>query len=139
MAVKFLGEYLDIHCGGVDHVNVHHTNEIAQAECALGHEWCNTWLHGEFLTMPKGDDGEAARMSKSSGEFLTVDLLIEKGYDPLAYRYFLLGAHYRQQLAFSWDALDGAANAFKNLKRAVLDVRAEANGEGDAPGRGVRG
>jgi cysteinyl-tRNA synthetase len=118
MAVKYLGEHLDIHCGGVDHVNVHHTNEIAQAECALGHEWCDWWLHGEFLTM-----GEAGKMAKSAGEFLTLDLLVEKGYDPLAYRYFLLGAHYRQQLAFSWEALDTAANAYSNLKQVVPELR----------------
>ena len=132
MAIKYLGDRLDIHCGGVDHVNVHHTNEIAQAESALDHEWCNWWMHGEFLTKPKGDDGEAARMSKSSGEFLTLDVLIEKGYNPLVYRYFCLNAHYRQQLAFTWDALGAAGNAFKNLKRAVLDLRAEA--DGDEPG-----
>jgi len=123
MAIKHLGERLDIHCGGVDHVNVHHTNEIAQAECALGHTWCNWWMHGEFLTMPKGDDaGDAARMSKSSGEFLTLDVLVDRGYDPLAYRYFLLTAHYRQQLAFSWEALDAAANALDNLRRQVLEL-----------------
>ena len=129
MATKYLGERLDIHCGGVDHVSVHHTNEIAQAECALGHEWVNWWLHGEFLVMPKGDDGEQARMSKSSGEFLTVDLLVEKGYDPLAYRYLCFTAHYRQQLAFTWDAMDAAANAFKNMKRAAIDLRAKYAGD----------
>ena len=90
MAIKHLGEYLDIHCGGIDHIQVHHTNEVAQSECALGHKWCNWWMHGEFLTFPKGPGGEAAKMSKSSGEFLTLDRLVEKGYDPLAYRYFLL-------------------------------------------------
>ncbi len=126
MAIKHLGERLDIHCGGVDHVNIHHTNEIAQAECALGHEWCNWWMHGEFLTMPKTDGG--GKMSKSSGEFLTLDVLVKKGYDPLAYRYFLLGAHYRQQLAFSFEGLDGAANAMKNLKRAVLEIKSSYTG-----------
>jgi cysteinyl-tRNA synthetase len=132
MATKYLGERIDIHCGGVDHVAVHHTNEIAQAEACLGHEWVNWWMHGEFLTMPKGDGGEEAKMSKSSGEFLTLNLLIEKGYDPLAYRYFLLGAHYRQQLQFSWDALDAASNAYQKLRRAILDLRDQA---GDAQGR----
>ena len=130
MAIKHLGERADIHCGGVDHVQVHHTNEIAQAECALGHEWVNVWMHGEFLTMPR-DDGDA-RMSKSSGEFLTVQLLIDKGYDALAYRYFLLNAHYRQQLAFTWEGLDGAVNALARLKRTVLALRESADG-GRAP------
>jgi len=129
MAIDSLGERLDIHCGGIDHIAVHHTNEIAQAEAALGHKWCNWWMHGEFLTMPRGDDGEAARMSKSSGEFLTMDLLVKKGYDPLAYRYFCLNAHYRQQLAFSWTGLDAAANAFKRLKRAMLDLRPGYTGD----------
>ena len=125
MAVRHLGERLDIHCGGIDHIPVHHTNEIAQAECSLGHEWVNWWIHGEFLTFPKGEDGEEAKMSKSSGEFLTLDLLVDRGHDPLAYRYFLLGAHYRQQLAFTWDAVAAAENAFQRLRRIVLDLRAE--------------
>ncbi len=129
MAMKYLGERVDIHCGGIDHIAVHHTNEIAQAECAIGHQWVDWWIHGEFLTFPRGADGEAAKMSKSSGEFLTLDLLVEKGYDPLAYRYFLLGAHYRQQLAFTWDALDAAQNAFARLRRSVLDSRAGYTGD----------
>ena len=133
MAIKHLGERLDIHCGGVDHVAVHHTNEIAQAESALGHKWCNVWMHGEFLTMAKEDDGAGGRMSKSSGEFLTMDLLVEKGYDPLAYRYFLLNAHYRQQLAFTWEALDAAANAFRRLRRAVLELRQGFSGAESPP------
>ncbi|MDY6912961.1 MAG: cysteine--tRNA ligase [Planctomycetota bacterium] len=128
MAIKHLGRRLDIHCGGVDHVNIHHTNEIAQAEAALGHKWVNFWMHGEFLTMPSGNE----RMSKSSGEFLTLDTLEKKGYEPLAYRYFCFTAHYRQQLAFSWPAMDAAANAFARLKRAVLDLRPEYNG-GEGP------
>ncbi len=132
MAIDKLGERLDIHCGGIDHIQVHHTNEIAQAEAALGHKWCNWWMHAEFLTLSKDDDGEAARMSKSSGEFLTLDLLVKKGYDPLAYRYFCLNAHYRQQLAFSWDGMDAAANAMKRLRRAVLELRAKFTG-GEKP------
>jgi cysteinyl-tRNA synthetase len=132
MAIKHLGERLDIHCGGVDHVNVHHSNEIAQAEAALGHEWCNWWMHGEFLTM-----GDAGKMAKSSGEFLTLRVLMdrlgEKGLSDAdaagAYRYFLLGAHYRQQLAFSWEALDAAASAYKNLKRIVLELRKSYTGQ----------
>ena len=118
MAMKYLGERLDIHCGGIDHIAVHHTNEIAQAESALGHEWTKCWMHGEFLTMADG------KMSKSKGEFLTLDVLVDKyGYDPIAYRYFLLGAHYRQQLAFSWEGLDAAASAMVRLKRIVLEIR----------------
>ncbi len=133
MAIKFLGEYLDIHCGGVDHVPVHHTNEIAQVESALGHQWVNWWIHGEWLVLPKeGEDEEGGeKMSKSTGEFLTLDTLIERGFDPLAYRYFLLNAHYRQQLAFTWDALEAAANAFTRLRREVLDLRPHYTG--DAP------
>lgn len=129
MAIKYLGERLDIHCGGIDHVSIHHTNEIAQAECALGHDWCNWWMHGEFLTIAKSDDSDGGKMSKSSGEFLTVDVLVKKGYDPLAYRYFLLNAHYRQQLAFSFEGMDAAANAYKNLTRAVIDLKTAAAGK----------
>jgi len=131
MAIKYLGDRLDIHCGGIDHIPVHHTNEIAQAECALGHKWCNWWMHGAWLVMPKAG-GEEAKMSKSSGEFLTLDVLVDRGYDPLAYRYFLLNAHYRQQLAFSWEALDAAASAFRSLRRAVLDLRAAGGEDGQA-------
>ena len=127
MAVKYLGERLDIHCGGIDHVAVHHTNEIAQAESALGHPWVNWWMHGEFLTLARGE-GEAAKMAKSSGEFLTLDVLEKHGYEPLAYRYFLFSAHYRQQLAFTWEGITAAANAMKNLKRLVLSLRSKAVG-----------
>lgn len=123
MAMKYLGERLDIHCGGIDHIPVHHTNEIAQAEAAIGHKWCNWWMHGEFLT-----SGE--KMSKSSGEFLTLQLLVDKGYEPLAYRLFLLGAHYRQQLAFSWEGLDSATSAYSRLRSAVCELRAEQTGQG---------
>lgn len=129
MAMKYLGDRLDIHCGGIDHIAVHHTNEIAQAESAIGHEWTKCWMHGEFLTMAKSDDSDGGKMSKSSGEFLTMDVLIDKyGYDPVAYRYFLLGAHYRQQLAFSWEGMDGAASALGRIKRVVLDTRAGYTG-----------
>jgi len=129
MAIKYLGERLDIHCGGIDHIPVHHTNEIAQAECALGHEWCNWWMHGEFLVFSREEASEEAKMSKSTGEFLTLQSLIDRGYDPLAYRYFCLTAHYRQQLAFSWQALTAAANAFQRLKRTVLDLRRYYDGK----------
>ncbi len=132
MAIKHLGERLDIHCGGVDHIPVHHTNEIAQAETALGHKWCNWWMHGAWLVIPRqgrDDEAEGEKMSKSTGEFLTLQLLIDRGFEPLAYRYFLLNAHYRQQLAFTWEALTAAANAFGKLKRAVLDLRVDFKGD----------
>lgn len=109
MALKNLGERLDIHCGGVDHINVHHTNEIAQSEALLGHKWVNTWMHGEFLQL------KDSKMSKSKGEFLTLSSLIEKGYSPLHYRYLCLTAHYRSQLTFSFESLDSAKIAYDNL------------------------
>ncbi len=132
MAIKHLGERLDIHCGGIDHVAVHHTNEIAQAEAALGHEWCNWWMHAEFLTMPKGD-AEGGRMSKSSGQFLTLDRIIEAGYEPLAYRYFLMQAHYRQQLAFSWEGMDAAASAVGRLRDGVIELKEKSGGQTGEP------
>ncbi|MDD4877774.1 MAG: cysteine--tRNA ligase [Candidatus Nanoarchaeia archaeon] len=118
MSIKYLGEQFDIHCGGIDHIPVHHTNEIAQSEAATGkHPWVNYWLHGEFLIMEKG------KMSKSSGEFLTLQVLMEKGYEPLVYRYFCLGAHYRQQLTFSFEALEAAKNAYEKLKARVIELK----------------
>ena len=113
---KFLGEYLDIHCGGVDNIFPHHTNEIAQSEAYFGHKWCNYWMHGEYLNDATG------KMSKSKGEFLTVSLLEEKGYDPLAYRYFCLNSHYRNPLTFTWEGLDGASNAYKKLKSKIKSL-----------------
>ena len=113
---KYLGEYLDIHCGGVDNIFPHHTNEIAQSEAYFGHKWCNYWMHGEYLNDATG------KMSKSKGEFLTVSLLEEKGYDPLAYRYYCLGSHYRNPLTFTWEGLDGASNAYKKLKTRIKNL-----------------
>lgn len=110
---KYLGEYLDIHCGGVDNVFPHHTNEIAQSEAYFGHKWCNYWVHGEHLNDKSG------KMSKSKGEFLTVSLLQEKGYHPLSYRYFCLGSHYRKVLEFSYEALEQAETAYKKLKNLI--------------------
>ncbi|MCK4888867.1 MAG: cysteine--tRNA ligase, partial [Candidatus Aminicenantes bacterium] len=111
MSSKYLGEQFDIHTGGIDHIPVHHTNEIAQAEAAFGKKpWVKYWLHGEFLVMDKG------KMSKSSGEFLTLQFLVEKGYDPMAFRFLCLGAHYRKQLMFSWEAMEGASQGYRNLK-----------------------
>jgi cysteinyl-tRNA synthetase len=110
MSMKYLGEQFDIHCGGTDHIPVHHTNEIAQSEAATGKSpWVRYWLHGEFLIDDTG------KMSKSKGEFLTLSLLEKKGYDPMDYRYFCLGGHYRSQLQFSFPALDGAKKARENL------------------------
>ena len=113
MSMKYLGEQFDIHCGGIDHVSIHHTNEIAQTEAATGKKWVNYWLHGEFLVMNK------AKMAKSAGNFLTLSVLEEKGYNPLDYRYFCLGGHYRSQLQFSWESLDSAKTARGNLVEKI--------------------
>ncbi len=118
MARKYLGDQFDIHCGGIDHVPVHHTNEIAQTEAVTGKSpSVNFWMHGEFLTIETGE-----KMGKSGDNFLTIQTLIEKGYDPLAYRYFLLQAHYRKQLAFSWEALDAASTGLKRLRKTVASL-----------------
>ena len=113
ISMKYLGEYLDIHCGGVDNIFPHHTNEIAQSESYLGHKWCNYWFHVEHLNDKNG------KMSKSKGEFLTVSLLQEKGYNPLSYRYMVLGSHYQKNLEFSYEALDQAENDYKKLKNRI--------------------
>ena len=117
IAAKTLGEYLDIHCGGVDNIFPHHTNEIAQSEAYFGHKWCNYWCHGAHLNDNSG------KMSKSKGEFLTLELLKSKGYDPLDYRYFCLNSHYRNSLVFSYESLDIAKNAFSKLKSRVLAIK----------------
>ena len=119
ISMKYLGEYLDIHCGGIDNAFPHHTNEIAQSEAYLGHKWCNYWFHVHHLNTNHG------KMSKSSGEFLTVSLLEEKGYDPLIYRLFCLQSHYRKTLVFSYENLDNAAKAYRKLvdKIAALDPK----------------
>ncbi len=111
ISIKNLGERLDIHCGAEDAIFPHHTNEIAQSEAYLGHKWCNYWVHLGFL------NDETGKMSKSKGEFLTVSLLEEKGYNPLAYRYLCLNSYYHSQLTFSYDILDGAQNAYNKLNR----------------------
>jgi cysteinyl-tRNA synthetase len=113
MSMKYLGPTLDIHCGGTDHVRIHHTNEIAQSECATGHQFARFWMHGEFLRM--GNSG--GKMSKSTGEFLTLQLLIDKGYDPMDYRYLALTSHYRNYLNFTFEALDSARESLKSLHR----------------------
>lgn len=113
MSMYYLGEQFDIHCGGIDAIPVHHTNEIAQSEAATGKKWVNYWMHGEFLLTEKG------KMSKSSGEFLTVSVLKNKGFDPLDYRYFCLGAHYRTQLQFSIEGLSAARTARLGLMERI--------------------
>ena len=119
IASKFLGEYLDIHCGGIDNAFPHHTNEIAQSEATFGHEWCKYWFHVHHLNTNSG------KMSKSKGEFLTVSLLESKGYDPLVYRFFCMQSHYRKNLVFSWENLDNAKIAYNKLVARVAELKAE--------------
>ncbi|MEG1988998.1 MAG: cysteine--tRNA ligase [Oscillibacter sp.] len=119
ISMKHLGEYLDIHCGGIDNAFPHHTNEIAQSESYLGHKWCNYWFHVLHLNTSGG------KMSKSKGEFLTVSLLEEKGYDPLIYRLFCLQSHYRKALVFSWENLDNAKAAFDKLVARIAALKPE--------------
>ena len=113
ISLKYNGEYLDLHCGGVDNAFPHHTNEIAQSESYLGHPWCQQWFHVHHLNTVTG------KMSKSKGEFLTVSLLEEKGYDPLAYRFFCLQSHHRKALVFSWENLDNAQGAYNKLLKKI--------------------
>jgi cysteinyl-tRNA synthetase len=117
MAQKYLGDYFDIHCGGEDHIPIHHTNEIAQTEARVGTRLANFWMHGYFLL------SNDAKMAKSAGEFLRLDSLIERGYDPLAYRYLCLTGHYRGQLNFTWDALGSAATALDRMRHGVHALR----------------
>jgi cysteinyl-tRNA synthetase len=125
MAQKYLGDYFDIHCGGEDHIPVHHTNEIAQTEARVGTRLANFWMHGYFLL------ASDAKMAKSAGEFLRLKTLTDRGYDPLAYRYLCLTAHYRSQLNFTWDALDAATTALDRLRRGF-----QALPDGGAPDPG---
>ena len=113
ISLKYLGEYLDIHCGGVDNIFPHHTNEIAQSEAYLGHKWCRYWFHSEHLNDNTG------KMSKSKGEFLTVSSLADKGYNPLAYRLFCLSSHYRKQLVFSYETLDSFNKTYDKLRKKI--------------------
>ena len=124
ISMKHLGEDLDIHCGGIDNAFPHHTNEIAQSESYLGHHWCNFWMHVLHLNTTSG------KMSKSSGEFLTVSLLQDKGYDPLAYRFFCLQSHYRKSLVFTWENLDNAQGAYNKLIARIAALKPE-DGEVD--------
>jgi len=116
MSVKYLGESFDIHTGGVDLMFPHHTNEIAQSEAATGKQFVRYWLHTEFVTV------NGKKMAKSEGTFITLDVLVKKGYSPLAYRYWLLSAHYRSPVNFSWDALEGAENALKKLGEHMQEL-----------------
>jgi len=126
MAQKYLGDFFDIHCGGEDHISVHHTNEIAQTEARVGTRLANFWMHGYFLLL------NDAKMAKSAGEFLRVQSLVERGYDPLAYRYLCLTGHYRGQLNFTWDALDAAATALDRLRHGAYALRDAPAGATDA-------
>ena len=117
ISLKHNGEYLDLHCGGIDNAFPHHTNEIAQSEAFLGHPWCKHWFHVAHLNTSDG------KMSKSKGEFLTVSLLEEKGYDPLAYRYFCLQSHYRKALVFTWENLDNAVAAYNKLIARIAGLK----------------
>lgn len=119
ISMKYNGEYLDLHCGGVDNAFPHHTNEIAQSESYLGHPWCPHWCHVAHLNTDHG------KMSKSKGEFLTVSLLEEKGYDPLAYRFFCLQSHYRKSLVFTWENLDNATVAYNKLLSKIAALKDE--------------
>ena len=123
ISIKYLGESLDIHGGGVDNIFPHHTNEIAQSEAYLGHKWCNYWFHNEHLL------DETGKMSKSNGEFLTVSLLKEKGYDPLSFRFMCLNSHYRKQLVFSYSALNQSETTYKKLLNKIESI--EDTGELD--------
>ena len=116
ISLKYLGERLDIHCGGVDNIFPHHTNEIAQSEAYLGHKWCNYWFHVQHL------NDETGKMSKSKGAILTVSVLKEKGYDPLVYRFFCLQSHYRKPLTFSYEQLDNAKTAYEKLVKRVAKL-----------------
>jgi cysteinyl-tRNA synthetase len=119
MARRYLGDRFDIHCGGVDHIPVHHSNEIAQSDCACGHQCVNVWMHGEFLVNEK--------IAKSSGGFTTVSDIVEQGLDPLALRFLCLGTSYRKQLAFSWDVLRAAHETLAKLKRVFLALGSDSS------------
>ena len=119
ISIKYLGENLDIHGGGVDNIFPHHTNEIAQSEAYLGHKWCNYWFHNEHLL------DESGKMSKSNGAILTVSLLEEQGYDPLAFRFMCLNSHYRKQLVFSYEALKQAQTTLNKLRNKITNINSD--------------
>ena len=126
ISLKYCGEYLDIHCGGIDNQFPHHTNEIAQSESYLGHKWCNFWFHVLHLNTASG------KMSKSSGKFLTVSVLEEQGIDPLAYRFFCLNSHYRKNLVYSDEAVENAQTAYKKLRTRCAALKEDGETDGAA-------
>ena len=126
ISMKYLGEDLDIHCGGIDNAFPHHTNEIAQTESFIGHKWCNYWFHVMHL------NDESGKMSKSKGDFLTVSLLEKKGYDPMAYRLFCLQSHYRKNLVFTWENLDNAVVAYNKLVAKIASMKDEGEVDQEA-------
>ena len=123
IAISNLGEYLDIHCGGIDNLFPHHTNEIAQSESYLGHKWCKYWVHMEHLNDKSG------KMSKSKGDSKDLNSLIQKGYDPMVYRYYCLGSHYRKTLVYSLDAMEASSHAYNKLKRKINFIKNNVSGE----------
>jgi len=132
MSMKYLGETLDIHTGGEDHIWVHHPNEIAQSEGATGKQFVKYWMHGAFLVVGKSDnDEEENRMGKSEGNFLRLQTLIDNGYDPLAYRFLCLQAHYRAKLKFTWESLDGAVSGYSSLKNFLSRCEQKGGEEGE--------
>lgn len=124
MSTKYLGDTFDIHCGGIDHIPVHHTNEIAQAEAATGKEFVKYWIHGDFLVSKS-----STKMAKSGENFLTLQALVDKGFSPLDYRYFTLTANYRSQLEFSWENLNAARKSLQTLKEHIKVLRKNKNGK----------
>lgn len=126
MCIKYLGETIDIHTGGIDHIPIHHTNEIAQSECATGKKFANYWLHSDFLTM-----SEDEKMGKSKGNIVDLDALEKEGYSPLVYRYLCLNSHYRKQLIYGKEILQSASNSYQNLKNRVKELGVEENSERD--------
>lgn len=126
ISYKYLGEYLDIHCGGVDNKFPHHTNEIAQSESFLGHKWCNYWFHVEHL------NGKNGKMSKSSGEFITISGLKERGYNPLIYKFFCLQSHYRRELIFSFEGMDSAKKAYTKLISKIDSLQNQGEIDNDS-------
>ena len=117
MSMEYLGDNFDIHCGGIDHIPVHHTNEIAQAEAATGKEWVHYWLHGEFLVVSR------EKMAKSAGTFVILQTVIDNKFNPMDYRYYTLNAHYRKQLNFDWSSLENAKNSYNRLKKNILEFK----------------
>jgi cysteinyl-tRNA synthetase len=116
MSSRYLGDQFDIHCGGIDHIPVHHTNELAQAEGASKkHPWVKYWMHGNFLVLKNKE-----KMAKSGENFLTLNALIQKGYDALDYRYFCLQSNYRKELAFDWEGMDAARTGLRRLREKVM-------------------